>query len=187
MVEQNHYHHSRDYCNQVPHNTTSEIATSCVVCSVNEIVNEGVSLASSLSLLLSQVGEGLDSEVLQEVKSETERHEDARNNDISQSQNRVLRGIHTQVSRELQFNGGIDVLGHSDHHVGAEHEEYVVEEEESEEDGSVLEVAQEDELEGVDAEHDGQDVIVDPALTHEVDGYLDEGEYDADQVQGTDA
>ncbi len=62
------------------------------------------------------------------------------------------------------FDWSIERLGHSDHHIGAEYPEYVVEEETAKQNAPVRDFVELEELDAVDGERQAEDVVSNPML-----------------------
>ena len=121
--------------------------------------------------LLGKIVDSLDIERAKDVISEAHGHENARDHNVTEAQKWELGGILGPVRGEEDFDGGVNALSDCQHDIGAEDKENVIEEESCQHHEAVLEVAQEDHLDGVDWEKDGQRVVEDPRLGHDVDSY----------------
>lgn len=104
-------------------------------------------------MLLELTSQILGVQRFDEVEAEAEGHEDAWDDDVAQAENAVLGLFGAVVLREHKLDWRIDSLGHREHHVGAKHEEDIVEEQQNEQSEAVFEVANEHGLQSVDTEY----------------------------------
>ena len=152
MVEDEHNYNGCYDRNEVPNDDREEVVFRWTVSNSDNVIMESASLLLSLALALNDWLKSIEFKVLKHIEAETQGHEDAWDDDISEAENRVLRRGCWKVSWELQFDRSINVLSDCNHDICAEDKENVVEKEERQKEGSSLEVTHEDELEGVDAE-----------------------------------
>ena len=127
--------------------------------------------------------DGFDIEGAKDVVSEAHGHENSWDDDIAKAQKRELRRIHTPVSWEKDFDWCIDAFGDGEHDIGSKDKEDVIEEESSKHHESVLEVAQEDELDCVHWHQDGQRVVKNPWLGQNVDSDEHASDYKTKDIE----
>lgn len=102
-----------------------------------------------------------------DVKAQQERNEDARNDDISETEHSKLLpedAMLQEVLREDELDWCVKGLGHRHHHISTEDPENVVDKEAAQENASGNDVAQIDVLDCLDGESKAKEVIGNPVL-----------------------
>lgn len=139
MVEHCHHNNCCKDCNQVSEHACPEVG-------LRGLVPESLHLF--VRPVFCSLGKRID-----EVKSEAERHEDARDHNVTQSKETQVRVLKNwEFLGEEQLDWATDILGNSDHDLSSKHPEYIVEEESNKESHSDFKVAKEHILNCKDAE-----------------------------------
>lgn len=186
MFEDDHDNYSGNDCDEVAKHYAGEIVLRAAILNAQKVFHKSVSFSISLLLGSDEIIELLLGERSEKVVSESHAHEHSRDNNISKSEDRELRGYGGQILREHELDGSIDVLSDSQHDISAKDKENVIEEKESQENVSGLEVSNEQVLESVDAEQNANNVVVDPTLGNKIDVAHDGRESEAGNVEDSD-
>lgn len=116
---------------------------------------------------MNQWNSGGESRSIPDIVTKQQSDENARNNNIAQSEHGELSAEHSfdqKILRKNQFDRSFERFGDGHHHVGAKHPKDVVKEETAEQNASGQHAIQVQQFDAVDGESDAKNVVCDPVL-----------------------